>query len=58
MELKGRAVKQVGHAILRITLPDGKIESYLLTLPKLRIEGLIFGSPYVEYVAETLLESD
>jgi len=41
-------VKQVGHAIMRITLPDGKVESYLCTLPKLRIEGLLFGSPSVE----------
>ena len=44
-------VKQVGHAIMRITLPDGKVESYLCTLPKLRIEGLLFGSPSVECAA-------
>ena len=46
-------VKQVGHAIMRITLPDGKVESYLCTLPKLRIEGLLFGSPSVECAAAT-----
>lgn len=41
----GWAVKQVGHGIFRITLPDGTIESYLVTLPRLRIEGLWYGSP-------------
>lgn len=41
-------VKQIGHAILRVTLPSGEIESYLITLPGLHIEGLIFGAPFVE----------
>jgi hypothetical protein len=38
-------VKQVGHTILRVALPSGEVESYLITLPKLRIEGLWYGSP-------------
>lgn len=41
-------VKQVGHALLRVALPDGNTETYLITLPKLKIEGLWFGMPYVE----------
>ncbi|PHH80847.1 hypothetical protein CDD80_6406 [Ophiocordyceps camponoti-rufipedis] len=40
-------VKQIGHAVL--TIPVGKdTERYLITLPSLHIEGLIFGSPFVE----------
>ena len=43
-----QVVKQVGHALLRVALPDGNTETYLITLPKLKIEGLWFGMPYVE----------
>jgi hypothetical protein len=42
-------VKQIGHAVL--TIPVGKSsepERYLITLPSLHIEGLIFGAPFVE----------
>jgi hypothetical protein len=45
-------VKQVGHAVLTVNLPGGNKEEYLITLPKLRIEGLWYGSPYIE-LAET-----
>ncbi|KAH8923228.1 hypothetical protein BT69DRAFT_1334038 [Atractiella rhizophila] len=41
-------VKQVGHAFIKIKLADGGIETYLITLPTLRIEGLWYGSPYIE----------
>lgn len=41
---KAIIVKQVGHAIIKIQV-DGKEESYLITLPRLRIDGLFFGSP-------------
>lgn len=41
-------VKQVGHAILAHTLPSGAVEKYLITLPRLRIDGLWYGSPYIE----------
>jgi len=41
-------VKQIGHAILTVNLPSGKKEKYLITLPRLRIDGLWYGSPYVE----------
>ncbi|KAF9445032.1 oxysterol binding protein [Macrolepiota fuliginosa MF-IS2] len=36
-------VRQIGHAILTV----GNQE-YLITLPKLRIDGLWYGSPYIE----------
>ncbi|KAM3476554.1 hypothetical protein MY5147_003160 [Beauveria neobassiana] len=42
-------VKQIGHAVL--TIPIGvtkEPEHYLITLPSLHIEGLIFGAPFVE----------
>ncbi|KAG5996349.1 hypothetical protein E4U43_002868 [Claviceps pusilla] len=44
-------VKQIGHAVL--TIPVGSAdnvqqERYLITLPSLHIEGLIFGAPFVE----------
>jgi oxysterol-binding protein-related protein 9/10/11 len=45
-------VKQIGHAILTIDLPSGEKEEYLITLPRLRIDGLWYGSPYIE-LAET-----
>lgn len=54
---KSVIVKQVGHGILRITLPDGTVESYLVTLPKLRIEGLLLGSPYVELTETSHIQS-
>jgi len=45
-------VKQIGHATLTIDLPSGEKEEYLITLPRLRIDGLWYGSPYIE-LAET-----
>lgn len=45
-------VKQIGHAVLTVDLADGKKEEYLITLPRLRIDGLWYGSPYIE-LAET-----
>jgi oxysterol-binding protein-related protein 9/10/11 len=57
-------VKQIGHAILTVSLPSGGQEEFLLTLPRLRIDGLWYvfpvsstnslsyrrryGSPYIE----------
>jgi hypothetical protein len=37
-------VKQIGHAILTVDLPDGEKEEFLITLPKLRIDGLWYVS--------------
>lgn len=47
-------VKQIGHAILRIPAYD---ETYLITLPNLHIEGLIFGTPFVELNDHTYITS-
>ncbi|KAJ7147309.1 hypothetical protein C8R46DRAFT_1129959 [Mycena filopes] len=41
-------VKQIGHAVLTVKLPSGSEEQYLLTLPRLRIDGLWYGAPYIE----------
>lgn len=47
-------VKQLGHAILTVTLPT-TVEEYLITLPRLRIDGLWYGSPYIELVDNSCL---
>ncbi|KAJ3778862.1 hypothetical protein FB446DRAFT_712369 [Lentinula raphanica] len=41
-------VKQIGHATLTIKLPSGDVAEYLITLPRLRIDGLWYGAPYIE----------
>ncbi|KAF5389102.1 hypothetical protein D9757_004918 [Collybiopsis confluens] len=41
-------VKQIGHATLTVKLPSGDFAEYLITLPRLRIEGLWYGAPYIE----------
>jgi hypothetical protein len=47
-------VKQIGHAIYSIPALD---ETYLISLPSLHIEGLIFGSPFVELDSHTYITS-
>ncbi|TIB80662.1 oxysterol binding protein, partial [Wallemia mellicola] len=41
-------VKQVGHAIITVKLEDGNAEEYLITLPRLKIDGILYGKPYIE----------
>ena len=43
-------VKQIGHAVLTVGAdkPESERETYLITLPRLRIDGLWYGSPYIE----------
>ncbi|KAK2031984.1 oxysterol-binding protein [Colletotrichum zoysiae] len=51
-------IKQIGHAVL--TLPSseaGKTEKYLITLPALHIEGLIFGAPFIELEGTSFITS-
>ncbi|GFZ48928.1 Protein KES1 [Saitozyma sp. JCM 24511] len=51
-------VKQSGHAILTVHPKNGSaVETYLITLPKLRIEGIIWGSPYIELVETSAIQS-
>ncbi|KAF8762041.1 Oxysterol-binding protein [Rhizoctonia solani] len=50
-------VRQVGHAVLTLKLPSGSIEKYLITLPKLRIDGIWYGSPYIELTDTSYIAS-
>ena len=50
-------MRQVGHATLTVSLPNGKKEDYLITLPRLRIEGLWYGSPYIELTDTSCIQS-
>lgn len=53
-------VKQIGHAVLTIPVGTGEnktLEKYVFTLPSLHIEGLIFGSPFVELDGTTHMAS-
>lgn len=47
-------VKQIGHALYTIPALN---ETYLITLPNLHIEGLYFGSPFVELNDKTFITS-
>jgi hypothetical protein len=47
-------IKQIGHAVY--TLPAYN-ETYLISLPNLHIEGLYFGSPFVELNDKTYITS-
>lgn len=47
-------IKQIGHAIYSIPAFD---ETFLISLPSLHIEGLIFGSPFVELDSNTYITS-
>ncbi|KAI0126037.1 hypothetical protein BJ170DRAFT_458645 [Xylariales sp. AK1849] len=43
-------IKQIGHAVLTVPVPgkpDAK-DTYIITLPSLHVEGLLFGSPFIE----------
>ncbi|PSS20098.1 hypothetical protein M430DRAFT_57989 [Amorphotheca resinae ATCC 22711] len=47
-------VKQIGHAVLTIPAYN---DTYLISLPNLHIEGLIFGAPFVELNDSTYITS-
>lgn len=56
-------VKQLGHALLTVTPPNAdkndpsQQEQYLITLPTLHIESLIYGTPFVELEKTTRIAS-
>ena len=50
-------VKQLGHAILTYQPPGKAAEKYLITLPKLRIDGIWYGAPYVELTDNGYIQS-
>lgn len=41
-------VKQVGHAMVHTKPPGKDMEVYLITLPELKVEGILYGKPYIE----------
>lgn len=47
-------VKQLGHAVLHLSRWN---ETFVITLPNLHIEGLVFGSPYVELNGHSYIAS-
>lgn len=49
------SVRQYGHSILTLQGFDG--EQYLITLPALHIEGILFGKPYVELDGKSYIQS-
>ncbi|WVO15630.1 hypothetical protein L204_103290 [Cryptococcus depauperatus] len=52
-------VKQSGHAVLIIKPKNGQPEEkFLITLPKLRIEGIVWGSPYIELTENNAIQSN
>ena len=50
-------VKQIGHGIIRLRLPSGTEETYLVTLPKLQVAGLFYGAPYVELSEKSYIQA-
>lgn len=50
-------VKQIGHAVLTLKLPKGEEEQYLITLPRLRIDGIWYGAPYIELTDSSYIAS-
>lgn len=54
-------IKQLGHAILTTPVPGAKPsaprEKYLITLPNLHIEGLIYGAPFIELNSSSYITS-
>jgi oxysterol-binding protein-related protein 9/10/11 len=52
-------IKQLGHAILSVPKPanPSEKETYLISLPGLHVEGLLFGSPFMELDGHSYLAS-
>ncbi|KAI0171959.1 Oxysterol-binding protein [Hypoxylon sp. FL1284] len=52
-------IKQIGHAVLTVPDPSkpGEEDTYLITLPSLHVEGLIFGAPFIELDSASYITS-
>ncbi|KAI1137910.1 Oxysterol-binding protein [Hypoxylon sp. FL0543] len=52
-------IKQIGHAVLTVPDPSkpGEKDTFLITLPSLHVEGLIFGSPFIELDSASYITS-
>ncbi|KKK12321.1 hypothetical protein P175DRAFT_0435420 [Aspergillus ochraceoroseus IBT 24754] len=57
-------IKQIGHALLTLTPPSAdkadpaQKERYLITLPHLHVESLIYGTPFMELEKSTYIASN
>jgi hypothetical protein len=43
--------------VLTVELANGEKEEYLITLPRLRIDGIWYGSPYIELTDTSYIQS-
>ncbi|KAK7744943.1 Oxysterol-binding protein 4 [Cytospora paraplurivora] len=50
-------IKQIGHATLTVPTPDGGKDIFVISLPNLHVEGLIFGSPFMELDGASYISS-
>ncbi|KAL2128180.1 hypothetical protein VTI74DRAFT_9542 [Chaetomium olivicolor] len=51
-------IKQIGHAVLTVPVPSStEPDTFLITLPSLHIEGLIFGAPFIELDGSSYITS-
>ncbi|KAI1094234.1 Oxysterol-binding protein [Rostrohypoxylon terebratum] len=52
-------IKQIGHAVLTVPDPSNpeKEDTFLITLPSLHVEGLIFGAPFIELDSASYITS-
>jgi hypothetical protein len=52
-------IKQIGHAVLTVPDPSNPAQkdTYIITLPSLHVEGLLFGSPFVELDGASYISS-
>jgi len=48
-------VKQIGHAVLSVKLPSGGEEQFLVTFPRMTINGLWYGAPYIELTEQSYI---
>lgn len=51
-------IKQIGHAVLTVPNPSSREpDKYLITLPALHIEGLVFSKPFIELEGVSFITS-
>lgn len=52
-------IKQFGHAVLSVpnASSEGGADKYIITLPSLHVEGLLFGAPFIELDGASYISS-
>jgi len=52
-------IKQIGHAVLSVpnSSAEGGADKYIITLPSLHVEGLLFGAPFIELEGASYITS-